>query len=63
MDSGKYTCVDCIWSDQCENAEICDFFDRGELENELPSDHEIQKIIESNRNNYFNEYFVYTKEL
>ena len=29
--SEKPSCLECIWRDQCESDEICDFFDPGRL--------------------------------
>lgn len=61
METEKYTCLDCIWHDQCESDEPCDFFDRGQSVLDL-SDAEIEKDIEAGRKEYGQAYQKYIQE-
>lgn len=61
MENEKYSCLDCIWHDQCESEEPCGFFDRGRYGLELSED-EIHASIESNREKYNREYQKYIQE-
>ena len=45
--SENYSCVDCIWHDQCESDVLCDFFDSGRSGESLTDD-EIESGIELN---------------
>ena len=58
----NYSCLDCIWQDQCQSDKPCAFFDMGKLDDELPSDYEIEKKIESDRAEYRKDYFKYVEE-
>lgn len=57
----KYSCVDCIWHDQCESDKPCDFFDRGQSGGSL-TDGEIEIQIEHDRFRYTQEYEKYIDE-
>jgi len=62
MDSNeKYSCVDCIWHDQCESDELCDFFDSGRSGGSL-TDVEIEIQIEQGRRQFISEYQKYIGE-
>lgn len=54
-----YSCLDCIWHDQCEDEKSCEFFDRGQIQ---VSDEELESQIESGRIKYRNEYAKYANE-
>lgn len=56
--SEKSSCLECIWRDQCESDEICDFFDPGRL----PTDEEIELEIEIQRNQYRLDFHKYADE-
>lgn len=56
--SEKPSCLECIWRDQCESDEICDFFDPGRL----PTDEEIELETEMLRQQYSNDYQKYLEE-
>lgn len=58
----KYSCVDCIWQDQCQSDEPCEFFFRGQLESELPTDEEIEVRIETERQKFHREFQKYVGE-
>lgn len=49
--SENYSCVDCIWHDQCESDMPCDFFDTGRSGGTL-TDREIEIRIDINRQEY-----------
>lgn len=57
----NYSCVDCIWHDQCESDSPCDFFDPGRSGGSLTDD-EVMMITEENRQNYNKEYREYIGE-
>lgn len=57
--SEVYSCLDCIWHDQCEDEKPCEFFDRGQ--NQM-SEKELESQIESGRVKYRNEYDKYINE-
>lgn len=57
--TGKYSCVDCIWQDQCQSDEPCAFFDDG---SGLPTDEEIEIQIEHGRKEYREEFHEYVSE-
>lgn len=61
MEKDKYSCVDCIWHDQCESAEPCDFFDTGREVVSLTDD-EICLYTEIQRSQFENDYLEYVKE-
>lgn len=56
----SYSCVDCIWHDQCESSVPCEFFDAGCDESLV--DDKIEKIIESDRKEYGKAYTEYVSE-
>lgn len=56
-----YSCVDCIWRDQCPSNELCEFFDRGQYDEEL-SEEEIELQLEINRSEYAQAYQEYIQE-
>lgn len=57
----QYTCRDCIWSDQCEDNQICSFYDDENLSMEL-TEVEIELRIERERALYKKEFLKYVKE-
>lgn len=57
----NYSCVDCIWHDQCESDVPCEFFDMGHSADSLTDD-EVEVIIEANRQEYKKEYPEYISE-
>lgn len=57
----KYSCVDCIWHDQCESDVPCDFFDLGRS-GDLLTDDEIKTAVELNRQEYEKAYAEYASE-
>ena len=57
----NYSCVDCIWHDQCESDVLCDFFDSGRSGESLTDD-EIESGIELNRQEYKKAYAEYVGE-
>ena len=59
--SENYSCVDCIWHDQCESDVLCDFFDSGRSGVSLTDD-EIESGIELNRQEYKKAYAEYVGE-
>ena len=59
--SENYSCVDCIWHDQCESDVVCDFFDSGRSGESLTDD-EIESGIELNRQEYKKAYAEYVGE-
>lgn len=61
MENEKYSCLDCIWHDQCESDEPCDFFDRGQNVIDL-ADSEIEADIEAGRKEYNQAYQKYIQE-
>ena len=61
MENENYTCLNCIWHDQCESDEPCGFFDRGQSALEL-SDGEIEIDIEVGRKEYGQAYQKYIQE-
>lgn len=61
MENEKYSCVDCIWHDQCESDELCGFFDRGCYGLEL-SDDDIELNVKSDRVAYGQAYEKYIQE-
>lgn len=61
MEKDKHSCVDCIWYDQCESAEPCDFFDAGREVVSLTDD-EICLYTEIQRNQFEKDYLEYVKE-
>lgn len=61
MENEKYSCVDCIWHEQCDNYEPCEFFDRGQHGLEL-SDDDLELSVESGRKEYDQEYQKYIQE-
>lgn len=56
----KYSCVDCIWHDQCESDQPCGFFDRGQYGVDL-SDDEIEMETEIRRKEYSQAYQRYVQ--
>lgn len=61
METGHYSCLDCIWHDQCESAEPCEFFDRGQDITSLTDD-DISTYTEVRRNQFEKDYLEYIKE-
>lgn len=59
--SENYSCVDCIWHDQCESDVLCDFFDSGRSGESLTDD-EIESGIELNHQEYKKAYAEYVGE-
>jgi len=59
--SENYSCVDCIWHDQCESDVLCDFFNSGRSGESLTDD-EIESGIELNRQEYKKAYAEYVGE-
>lgn len=59
--SENYSCVDCIWHDQCESDVLCDFFNSGRSVESLTDD-EIESGIELNRQEYKKAYAEYVGE-
>lgn len=59
--SENYSCVDCIWHDQCESDVPCDFFDSGHSGISLTDD-EIKTGVELNRQEYEKAYAEYVGE-
>ena len=59
--SENYSCVACIWHDQCESDVLCDFFDSGRSGESLTDD-EIESGIELNRQEYKKAYAEYVGE-
>lgn len=57
--SGNYSCVDCIWQDQCHDDKPCAFFDDG---GEILTDEEIEIQIEQGRMEYREEFHEYVSE-
>lgn len=57
----NYSCVDCIWHDQCESDVPCDFFDSGRSGESLTDD-EIKSGVELNRQEYEKAYAEYVGE-
>lgn len=61
MENGNYSCVDCIWHDQCESVVPCDFFDAGKDILSL-TDEDISSYTETRRSQFEEEYREYIKE-
>lgn len=59
--SENYSCVDCIWHDQCESDVPCSFFDPGHSGISLTDD-EIKTGVELNRQEYKKAYAEYIGE-
>lgn len=59
--SENYSCVDCIWHDQCESDVPCEFFDMGHSGDSLTDD-EIKATVELNRQEYEKAYAEYVSE-
>lgn len=59
--SENYSCVDCIWHDQCESDVLCDFFDAGHSGDTL-TDEEVKAAVELNRQEYGKAYAEYVSE-
>ena len=59
--SENYSCVDCIWHDQCESDVLCDFFNSGRSGESLTDD-EIESGFELNRQEYKKAYAEYVGE-
>lgn len=59
--SENYSCVNCIWHDQCESDVPCDFFDTGRSGGTL-TDGEIEIRIDINRQEYEKAYMEYVGE-
>ena len=59
--SENYSCVDCIWHDQCESDVLCDFFDSGRSGESLTDD-EIESGIELSRQEYKKAHAEYVGE-
>ena len=58
----KYTCLDCIWQDQCFSSVPCSFLDIGKYDEELFSEDEIKDKLESDKQEYLNDYYDYINE-
>lgn len=61
MENKKYSCIDCIWYDQCSSDEPCEFFDRGRSDSDL-SDEDIELRVELGRKEYDQAYQKYIRE-
>ena len=59
--SENYSCVDCIWHDQCESDVPCEFFDAGHSGDTL-TDEEVKAAVELNRQEYGKAYAEYVSE-
>lgn len=57
----NYSCVDCIWHDQCESDVPCEFFDAGHSGDTL-TDEEVKAAVELNRQEYGKAYAEYVNE-
>ena len=57
----NYSCVDCIWHDQCESDVPCEFFDAGHSGDTL-TDEEVRAAVELNRQEYGKAYAEYVSE-
>ena len=57
----NYSCVDCIWHDQCESDVPCEFFDAGHSGDTL-TDEEVKAAVELNRQEYGKAYAEYVSE-
>ena len=57
----NYSCVDCIWYDQCESDVPCEFFDAGHSGDTL-TDEEVKAAVELNRQEYGKAYAEYVSE-
>jgi len=57
----NYSCVDCIWHDQCESDVPCEFFDAGHSGDTL-TDEEVKAAVELNRQEYGKAYAEYVCE-
>ena len=57
----NYSCVDCIWHDQCESDGPCEFFDAGHSGDTL-TDEEVKAAVELNRQEYGKAYAEYVSE-
>ena len=57
----NYSCVDCIWHDQCESDVPCEFFDAGHSGDTL-TDEEVKAAVELNRQEYVKAYAEYVSE-
>lgn len=54
----QHSCLECIWHDQCESEEPCDFFDPGRL----PTDEEMAAADEVAKAEYRWGYYKYLNE-
>lgn len=54
----QHSCLECIWRDQCESDEVCDFFDSGRL----PTDEELAIADEIAKAEYRDAYYKYISE-
>ncbi len=57
----NYSCVDCIWHDQCKSDVPCEFFDAGHSGDTL-TDEEVKAAVELNRQEYGKAYAEYVSE-
>ena len=57
----NYSCVDCIWHNQCESDVPCEFFDAGHSGDTL-TDEEVKAAVELNRQEYGKAYAEYVSE-
>ena len=57
----NYSCVDCIWHDQCESDVPCEFFDAGHS-GETLTDEDVKAAVELNRQEYGKAYAEYVSE-
>jgi hypothetical protein len=54
--SEEFSCLDCIWCDQCRDVQPCMFFDNGESEIVTEQDEEQQK------SDYYDAFLEYIQE-
>ena len=53
-----YSCLNCMWNDQCHYEQFCEFHDDGNKDVYL-SDIEIKQFTKNERNIFRNEYWKY----
>lgn len=55
-------CIDCIWHDQCQCEESCEYYDRGGVQDGLLSDEEVETMIENGRQEFREEFEEYVRD-
>lgn len=58
--SEEFSCLDCIWCDQCRDVQPCMFFDNGK--SGIVTDQDVEQIVEKNRKDYSEAYLDYLAE-